>query len=110
MSLNREGQYGQTNVFGDIDNLTYKYNGNQIQWVDDLDGVDNQNNGFRDKGSSFTNNSYAPDYKYDKNGNLIQDMNKNIYKIVYNSLNLPTEINFYDPVHGNKKHFLSLHL
>ena len=40
----------------------------------------------------------AEEYKYDKSGNLIQDLNKGIEQIKYNSLNLP------DTVIVDKKH------
>ncbi len=35
-----------------------------------------------------------PEYRYDANGNLTQDVNKEIPKIAYNELNLPTSIDF----------------
>ena len=34
------------------------------------------------------------EYEYDKNGNLVKDLNKNISKIEYNLLNLPSKITF----------------
>lgn len=36
------------------------------------------------------------EYEYDKNGNLVKDLNKNISKIEYNLLNLPSNITFGD--------------
>ena len=36
------------------------------------------------------------EYEYDKNGNLVKDLNKNISKIEYNLLNLPSTITFGD--------------
>ena len=36
------------------------------------------------------------EYEYDKNGNLVKDLNKNISKIEYNLLNLPSKITFGD--------------
>ena len=43
------------------------------------------------------------DYSYDDNGNMVSDQNKNITSIVYNHLNLPTQINFGT---GNKIEYL----
>lgn len=34
------------------------------------------------------------EYEYDKNGNMVKDLNKGIQSISYNSLNLPTQIKF----------------
>ncbi|WP_299273766.1 DUF6443 domain-containing protein [uncultured Psychroserpens sp.] len=79
MSLKRTGQ---TAVF---DDLIYTYSGNQLTKVKDL--VSNQQNeGFID------GNSTGNDYIYDDNGNMIEDKNKDISLIVYNHLNLPTNI------------------
>ena len=36
------------------------------------------------------------EYLYDKNGNLHKDLNKNIYAIEYNLLNLPSQVIFVD--------------
>lgn len=36
------------------------------------------------------------EYEYDKKGNLVKDLNKNISKIEYNLLNLPSKITFGD--------------
>ncbi|MEO4004940.1 DUF6443 domain-containing protein [Flavobacterium sp. CAU 1735] len=75
-----------------IDELTYFYNGNRLMRVNDLT---NNPEGFKDNGYGNTYNDYA----YDANGNMTQDANKKITNIVYNHLNLPTEILFSD---GNK--------
>ena len=40
--------------------------------------------------------SLSNDYAYDKNGNLTKDSNKKISLIQYNSLNLPSKINYSD--------------
>jgi RHS repeat-associated protein len=70
-----------------IDNLSYTYNqsSNQLNAVTDSS---NSLDGFLD------GNQNGPDYSYDSNGNLIQDNNKGIVNIVYNHLNLPTQITF----------------
>ena len=67
-----------------IDNLEYAYNYNQLVGV-----VDNSNDpmGFKDDSNQSIN-----DYAYDANGNMISDSNKGIDNIVYNHLNLPTQI------------------
>lgn len=81
MSLQRTGA---TTVF---DNLTYIYNGNQLSSV--TDAVSNQQTeGFID------GNTVGDDYTYDANGNMKIDKNKGITNIVYNHLNLPTQVNF----------------
>lgn len=40
--------------------------------------------------------SQSDEYTYDKNGNMTKDLNKNISSIQYNSLNLPSKVNFSD--------------
>ncbi|MCL9768856.1 RHS repeat-associated core domain-containing protein [Flavobacterium sp. HXWNR69] len=45
-------------------------------------------------------NSSGDDYKYDLNGNLKIDNNKEIHNIIYNHLNLPTEIIFSGTTNG----------
>jgi len=75
-----------------IDELTYFYNGNRLMRVND---ATNNPEGFKDNGYGNTYDDYA----YDANGNMIKDENKKITNIIYNHLNLPTEILFSD---GNK--------
>ena len=83
-----------------IDNLTYTYNtnSNKFSAVTDAVTTDNKLGDFTDKNTS------GDDYGYDKNGNLISDLNKRINgntgidqtsggAIVYNHLNLPYIIN-----------------
>jgi RHS repeat-associated protein len=72
-----------------IDDLTYQYTGNRLQKVDDSNNPACQNNGFSDNGS-FTNNEYL----YDLNGNMIQDLNKEISNIDYTFSNLPQRVEF----------------
>jgi hypothetical protein len=67
-----------------MDNLTYTYNGNQLQKVDDI-GADPAK-GFID------GNTSGNDYIYDANGNMVTDKNKGLTAanaIQYNHLNLP---------------------
>lgn len=79
LSLKRNGlQDGGT--YGLIDNLTYTYQGNQVVKIDDqvedptYKGVFNFMDGANEE----------LEYEYDKNGNLVKDLNKNISKIEYN--------------------------
>ena len=71
-------------AYGIIDDLAYTYNGNQLQKVEDKATSD----GFNDRADEET------EYKYDENGNLTQDLNKNIVQIQYNFLNLPKSLTF----------------
>ena len=105
--LKRQGKsYGSSTI---IDNLTYTYTGNQVVGIDDavIKGYDYD---FFDNGH-FYYISQTPEYLYDANGNLTQDLNKEILKITYNELNLPLTIDLtgnykieykYDAL-GNKK-------
>jgi RHS repeat-associated protein len=68
-----------------MDNLTYGYTGNRLNYVHD--GGDNA--------SGFVNgNTGSDDYSYDHNGNMISDKNKGIASagITYNYLNLVQEV------------------
>lgn len=86
-----------------IDDLNYSYftsggvSSNKLQAVNDVIGGDNKLGDFTDK------NTTATDYGYDKNGNLVTDLNKRINgstggeitaggAITYNHLNLPVTI------------------
>ena len=72
-----------------IDDLTYVYmsdNSNQLLKVTDSPNG-NDAEGFIDANK-------MDDYTYDVNGNLKTDANKGITNIIYNHLNLPTEITF----------------
>lgn len=70
-----------------IDDLTYLYEGNQLQSVTDSSSP-TINAGFKD------GNKVGNDFIYDSLGNVIADNNKNIVEIVYNHLNLPVELTF----------------
>ena len=85
-------RYGQTtaSTYGLIDHLALTYNGNRLQAVKDA-----ATNSVYGNGTEFKDNSnQTVEYTYDKNGNLIKDLNKNISKIGYNLLNLPDEVTF----------------
>lgn len=75
-----------------IDDLKYSYHPqkqNQLMKV-----FDNSNSpqGFKDDSNGIEDSE--DDYKYDLNGNLIKDDNKQILNITYNHLNLPQNISF----------------
>ncbi len=79
-------------TFGDIDDLTLTYNGNQLRKaVDQVDELTYSGAmDFKDRADKAT------EYAYDANGNMTRDKNKRIYFISYNILNLPNEVRFYD--------------
>ena len=97
-SLERYGDYDSNyyEVFG-IDELSYVYDSdkkNQLMKV-----TDNSINpkGFKDEVADNLGNNTGitvNDYSYDGYGNMKTDDNKNITRIYYNHLNLPTEIQF----------------
>jgi RHS repeat-associated protein len=96
MGLTREGRFGESAVYGNIDELTYAYNGNQLQSVHDVNDPNHQNNGFTDDGSFATT-----EYQYDANGNMTQDLNKTLLLTRYNHLNLPQQIIIFEEFGNN---------
>jgi RHS repeat-associated protein len=91
-SLQRNGDWDDDVIVIAIDNLDYTYqpNSNRLSIVHDNE----QNpNGFKDDSDTDPFDANA-DYSYDLNGNMKSDANKGINKIVYNHLNLPSEIMF----------------
>ncbi len=88
-TLNRRGNTGATS-FGEIDNLTLHYQGNQLLRVDETAAAPNLSTSismdFR-KGAN-----QVSEYSYDQNGNMTMDLNKGISDIRYNSLNLPDKL------------------
>jgi len=102
-TLIRKGYVHQTTmdpVVGNIDNLTLGYYGNQLVSV--RDAVNSAYNLTTNDFKDHTTSAYVS-YKYDANGNLIADYNKGIAWIKYNSLNLPSKIQF---INGNKSEYL----
>ncbi|MFV0248936.1 MAG: DUF6443 domain-containing protein [Tenacibaculum sp.] len=83
-SLSRNG-WQNSSSYTNMDNLTYKYEGNKLTKVTD---AGNNQYGFKD-----SNTTDAVDYEYDENGNLIRDNHKKM-SITYNYLNLPSQITF----------------
>ena len=89
--LKRNGELDSEVMAIEIDNLQYEYANGDNKLTKVIDGTNNPA-GFKD--DSDGTNDPQPDYAYDANGNMISDQNKNIVKIKYNHLNLPTEILF----------------
>ncbi|WP_198173017.1 DUF6443 domain-containing protein [Hymenobacter ginkgonis] len=100
--LLQNATHAQAKQYGAVDNLTYTYQGNRLQAVDDLvtgnqlarpqtyHGAPTSLAGdFQEQGVKL-----AQEYLYDANGNLTQDKNKGITGIAYNHLNLPRQIHF----------------
>ena len=88
-SLKRNGDF-DSNIYGfmEIDDLVYDYDDNLKNQLVNVTDNTNDPKGFKDE------NNGTADYAYDANGNMTKDENKYISSIVYNHLNLPTQINF----------------
>ena len=65
-----------------------------------LSGSSQLPNGFKDMSIATT------EYFYDANGNLVKDLNQNLEGIVYNSLNLPTQIDVMNSFTGTVDNFI----
>ncbi|SMD32304.1 RHS repeat-associated core domain-containing protein [Reichenbachiella faecimaris] len=83
-TLNRNGLDG---TMTSIDQLSYTYQGNQMQAVTDAAGHEA---GFNDLANE------TDEYTYDANGNMASDLNKGIDSIAYNYQNKPVFIQFAD--------------
>ncbi|UII22646.1 DUF6443 domain-containing protein [Fulvivirga ligni] len=73
----------------EIDDLTLSHNGNALIKVED-DGTE--------FGYNEHNVSLSSEYTYDYNGNLTSDLNNEIVSVIYNYLDLPEEIEFYNGI------------
>ena len=91
LGIRRMGQTG-AQEYGLVDNLALTYSGNQLTKVTDNAASSAYNNGFEFKDGA----DKETEYTYDENGNLTQDLNRNIEDIQYNFLNLPQRIEFED--------------
>ncbi|MGI4733612.1 MAG: leucine-rich repeat domain-containing protein [Janthinobacterium lividum] len=88
--------------YGAVDNLTYAYQGNRLQAVEDavsgnqLPHPATYHGAPTSLAGDFQEASVhlSQEYGYDANGNLTQDKNKGITGITYNHLNLPRQIHF----------------
>lgn len=99
ISLTRKGvnsciTVGDTAIwsFGDIDNLSLTYNGNQLKKVTDqcADLTYAGAMDFKDGANKTV------EFLWDANGNMTRDRNKKIWTITYNVLNLPERIEYMD--------------
>ncbi|WP_437921158.1 RHS repeat domain-containing protein [Sphingobacterium sp. LRF_L2] len=82
------GRYAFTsNSKQQIDSLVYIYDGYRTKKIDDVSASSSKMLGYNDKVK------LSVEYFYDNNGNVIEDKNKDI-RIVYNDLNLATQVNF----------------
>ncbi|MGV7106198.1 DUF6443 domain-containing protein [Flavobacterium sp. U410] len=100
--LRRNGDGDDVSYAIEIDNLEYSYdteNKNRLLKVIDYSNVPQ---GFKDDSNGISDPE--DDYKYDANGNLVADQNKDIEDITYNHLNLPVTIKFATT--GNKISYL----
>ena len=91
LGIRRMGQTG-AQEYGLVDNLALTYSGNQLTKVTDNAASSAYSNGFEFKDGA----DREMEYTYDENGNLTQDLNRNIKDIQYNFLNLPQRIEFED--------------
>ncbi|MDJ1470201.1 LamG-like jellyroll fold domain-containing protein [Xanthocytophaga flava] len=84
---------GKATGFGQIDDLSYSYSGNQLTNVRDFSQSTIQTT--PSVTGDFTDASFGSgqEYFYDENGNLTKETNKNI-TVEYNYLNLPRAIRF----------------
>ena len=87
LTLKRNGlQDGGT--YGLIDDVSFAYKGNQLLNAEDK--VEDPT--YKDAWNFVDGASENVEYGYDKNGNMVKDLNKGILQITYNSLNLPTSL------------------
>ena len=95
-------RYGKVSgsTYGKIDDLSITYVGNQLNNVTDAATDPLYNGAFNFVDGNKTS---IQEYKYDASGNLEQDYNKKIAKIQYNSLNLPSTLQF---ANGNSTNYL----
>ena len=77
-------------TFGEIDNVYFIYNGNQLVKADNR--VESPT--YKDAWCFADVPSGAKEYEYDENGNMTRDINKGIIYIEYTFLNLPAYIEF----------------
>lgn len=77
-------------TWGKVNQLTYSYDGNQLTKVSDNVSSPTYNGffGFIDGADQTTG------YEYDANGNMTKDRNKGISCIIYNTMNLPSRIEY----------------
>lgn len=89
-------------TYGFVQKIDAYFDGNRLKYA--FNGVVSSakyNNQFLAHGSKYSGGAISG-YYYDKNGNLIQDYNKEISLITYNYLNLPETIQMSN---GNSIHY-----
>ena len=90
MTYDKNGNIKNLTRNENTNTLSYTYNGNQLQKVDDIP-ANYRNTQYDVYANYFVNGvSSSIEYLYDANGNMISDYNKGISKIQYNYLNLPS--------------------
>ena len=91
-SLLRRGHtnLGATN-FGVMDDLTYSYQANSNKLLKIADAAPIDQFGFKDDAVNTAADT-ADDYTYDSNGSMKMNTNRGITNILYNHLNLPTQV------------------
>ena len=100
--LLQAGTSRQGKQYGAVDNLSYAYQGNRLQAVDDAVSGNQlpQPASYHGAPTSLAGDfqeagvKLGQEYLYDANGNLTTDKNKGITGIAYNHLNLPRQIHF----------------
>jgi RHS repeat-associated protein len=107
-------QYGlkPTGTSSIIDQLSYHYMAQSNKLLNVVDQANDANSTLGDfkYDPNITKTENTVDYTYDGNGNMISDQNKKITNIVYNILNLPSQITipskgiirYYYDATGNK--------
>lgn len=87
-----------TSGYGETDNLTMTYTGNQLINIEDSQGaLALQGDDFKDYANVRHGTANANEYTYNKNGAMAKDLNKGITSISYNSLNLPMSMDINAP-------------
>ena len=79
-------------IYGLIDDVSFTYKENQLLNAEDK--VEDPT--YKDAWNFVDGASENVEYGYDKNGNMVKDLNKGILQITYNSLNLPTSLKMED--------------
>jgi RHS repeat-associated protein len=87
LNLQRQGVLDDGSI-GDIDNLTYSYDGNQLVKVDDSAEAPTYSGAMH----FIDDADEDEEYRYDANGNMTADLNNDISSIRYNALNLPSRV------------------
>jgi RHS repeat-associated protein len=96
-NITRLQRYSGPRLMDDL-NFSYQEDGNQLLSVSD-DGADAHRYEVIEYHDLHTGTDSIPDMQYDTNGNLTVDLDRDIYAIRYNSMNLPDTIQF---VNGNQ--------